>query len=109
VRNRRKKTINDDFDEKYQYFHLGHLETSQQGKEIEQKLINNAILAEKSITISGCWSFRWKRGKYDEKTLNSIFIVSDFPGLKYIQKEWQFLPKNGAKQRKRRNNRVNGR
>ncbi|GMQ92255.1 MAG: hypothetical protein BMS9Abin11_1577 [Gammaproteobacteria bacterium] len=91
-----------DFDEKYQYFHLGFLDTDHKGGEIEKLLINNSVLVEKSVTISGCWSFRWKRGKYDESMLNSIFIVCDHPGMPYLQKPWYFV---GGKEEKGRHRR----
>ena len=103
-----KRYDGSDYDGRYQYMHLGHLETTYQGKEIEQGLIDNGVLAEKSITISGCWTFRWKRDAYDMGMLKGIFMVFDYPGMKYIQKPWhpigvveQKAPEKRRRRRKR--------
>ncbi len=90
-----------DFDKKYQYFHLGFIDTDRLRGSIEKTLVDNGVLAEKSVTISGCWSFRWKRGKYDENMLKSIFMPCDHPGMPYLQKEWYFIAGNDEKSTKR--------
>lgn len=100
-----------DFDEKYQYFHLGFLDMDRLRGSIEKTIIDNGIVAEKSVTISGCWSFRWKRGEYDTEMLESIFMLCDHPGMPYLQKKWHFIGvndentvkqvKKGRKRRKR--------
>ncbi len=92
-----------DFDPAYAYMHLGYIETAEEGERIERALIANGIEAEKSITVSGCFSFRWKRGKYSDGLLNSIFMVFDYPGLPYIQGAWAPLNKGeGCRKRRRR-------
>lgn len=92
-------------DKEYQYFHLGHLETIAIGKEVERKLIEKGVLADKSLTVSGCWSFRWKRDAYDLDMLNSITQVVDYSGIVYIQKPWVPLPAKEAETPKKRRRR----
>ena len=94
-----------DFDEKYQYFHLGFLDMDRLRDTIEKTMVDNGIVAEKSVTISGCWSFRWKRGEYDKEMLESIFMLCDYPGLPYLQKEWHFIGGNDEKTSKSRRRR----
>ncbi len=94
-----------DFDDRYQYFHLGYLETAGVGAQVEQGLIDNGIKAEKSLTMSGCFTFRWKRDAYDKDMLESIFMVSDYPGMKYIQKPWSYIDEEEKKTSRRRHGR----